>query len=271
VPVPGEMPRLAGQVTFPEAPGQASARLPTSPSIRTPGCLVKNKQTLIAVVVLFSRPWQWPALGYDSAISRAVVRLAFCEDDVDEAGLESLLQRACRHDPEALSRLVELFSPRVYGLLLRLTGVRDVADDLLQETFLRVVRMIGQYQHVGKFESWLFRIAANVTRDRARRLGRRSWTGPLEDEGGGLSRADVSDTNDPPATVLRTEAGEKLAAALGRLSDAEREVILLRHYSELPFREIADMLGVPLGTALARAHRALKRLRTELGAEDEGQ
>jgi RNA polymerase sigma-70 factor (ECF subfamily) len=97
--------------------------------------------------------------------------------------LDELLKQACRRDAGALSKLVELYTPRVFGLLYRLTGSRDAAEDLLQDTFLRVVRMIGQYEHAGKFESWLFRIAANLARDRARTLRRRGEVGSLDGAG----------------------------------------------------------------------------------------
>lgn len=185
---------------------------------------------------------------------------------MDSTGLDKLLRRARRRDPEALRELVEMYSPRVFGLLYRLTGSRDAAEDLVQETFLRVVRVIGEYRHVGKFESWLFRIAANLARDRARQLGRHGEPETLEarPEASGTS----TDVADPVEQLVQQEAGERLAASIQRLSDGEREVILLRHYSGLSFREIAETLGIPLGTALARAHRGLQRLRRELGDKD---
>lgn len=191
---------------------------------------------------------------------------------MDKAGLDELLRRACRREPQALHELVEAYSPRVFGLLYRLTGSRDVAEDLLQETFLRVVRTIEQYQHAGRFESWLFRIAANLARDRARKVRRRGEVVPLD--GTWVAREPLVSgcaapgSGDPYERLAGREAGRRLEAGLERLSDADREIILLRHYSELSFREIAEMLGIPLGTALARAHRALKRLRDELADEE---
>ena len=186
---------------------------------------------------------------------------------MDEAGLDELLRRARARDPEALTRLVEFYSARVFGLLYRLTRTRDAAEDLLQETFLRVVRALGQYEHVGKFEAWLFRIAANLARDRARAQRRRGAAVPAGDRDVDEARGagqHAGRPGDPEQGLVDREQGERLARAVARLSDAEREIILLRHYSELSFREIADVLGVPLGTALARAHRALGRLRQEL-------
>lgn len=186
------------------------------------------------------------------------------------AGLDATLQRARRRDPEALAALVDAYGRRLYGLLFRLTGSRDTADDLLQETFLRVVRTIESYEHDGRFESWLFRIAANLARDHARRGRKRGASrslGPLnEDSDRGGIDLPASGPAQPGAGLLHAEARERLQRCLGRLPETDREIILLRHFAELSFREIAEMLGVPLGTALARAHRALERLRREMGA-----
>lgn len=192
-----------------------------------------------------------------------------------EPGLDELLDRARRRDPAALDQIVEIYSPRIFGLLYRLTRRRDIAEDLMQETFLRLVRMIDAYEHMGKFESWLFRIAANLARDRVRKIGRRGTTqsldAPGDEDDTGLA-ADCPDEHaaDPAERLADRETSEKLAACIDDLSEAEREIILLRHYSELSFREIAEMLGIPLGTALARAHRAMKRLQAALGADETG-
>ncbi len=194
---------------------------------------------------------------------------------MDQAGLDELLSRARRRDPDALRQLVAAYSPRVFGLLYRLVGSREAAEDLFQETFLRVVRGIEQYEHVGKFEPWLFRIAANLARDRARKRTRRGESEMLADD----ALAELSAERGSPAPaasgtpvdrLIGQETQEQLAAALDKLPPADREVILLRHYSELSFREIADVLKIPLGTALARAHRALARLRAELDDADAG-
>lgn len=184
---------------------------------------------------------------------------------VEKGGLDELLRRAARRDAEALGRLVDLYGSRLYGLLYRLTASRDAADELLQETFLRVVRTIDRYEHNGKFEAWLFRIAANLARDRGRQRGRRHATSAFDERE--LQSATFTNDADagPEADVVRRERTERLLAGLDALSDTDREIVMLRHYSELSFQEIADLLGVPLGTALARAHRALGKLREIVG------
>ncbi len=191
---------------------------------------------------------------------------------MQDAGFDELLRRAREYDAQALEELVSIYSPRVFGLLYRLTGSADEAEDLLQETFLRMVRAIGAYENRGRFEAWLFHIAANLARDYVRRERRRGNTQSFDEAGGGEGRETAGfprwvgpQTEEPPNRLLRQEDAQRLSECLNRLSQAEREILLLRHYAGLPFREIAELLGVPLGTALARAHRALARLREELG------
>jgi RNA polymerase sigma-70 factor (ECF subfamily) len=190
---------------------------------------------------------------------------------VDRAGLDEVFRRARRHDPQALNAVVEAYAPRIFGLLYQLTGSRDTAEDLLQETFLRMVRKIGDYEHRGKFEAWIFRIAANLARDQARRARRRGQPVTLDaaTDGDEVGTAEPADRRqqEPGRRLMQGEASERLDACMRRLTDAEREIVLLRHFSGLSFREIADLLGVPLGTALARAHRALARLRAAFDSE----
>lgn len=191
---------------------------------------------------------------------------------MDESTLADVLRRAQRREPDALTRLVDAYAPRVFGLLYRLTGRRDVAEDLVQETFLRMVRNIEKYEHTGRFEPWLFRIAANLARDQARARVRRGNEAPLDDDwttgnplAGGIPANPVEQ---PDNRLLRREQQAALEAGLRRLSPTEREILMLRFMGELSFRQIAEILKIPLGTALARAHRALKRLRGELTDED---
>ena len=189
--------------------------------------------------------------------------------------LAEAIRKAQRGDSKAYDLLVEWYAGRLFGFLFRLTGSRHDAEDLMQEVFVRLVRMIAAYTHDGRFEAWLFRIAANLARDRARRALR----GPRATPGGGTTGYDDGNAADPFEEVAdpdrdsglsRMQAAEdsdRLNAALSALSETEREVILLRHFSQLSFKEIADLMNTPLGTALARGHRGLQRLRELMGAD----
>ncbi len=194
---------------------------------------------------------------------------------MDDAALAQVIRGAQRGEAAAYDRLVDAFAHRLIGFLHRQCASRHDAEDLLQEVFLRVVRTIGSYHHDGRFEPWLFRIAANLARDRIRRARRSiEWSESVaqpegRDEAGPLQQAPA---NEEPAdaALQRAEEIDALGAALRNLSQTEREVILLRHFSQMSFREIAELLGVPLGTALARGHRGLARLRKLMNAEEAG-
>ncbi len=191
---------------------------------------------------------------------------------MDDAALAQIIRDAQRGEPTAFDRLVELFAPRIAGFLFRMTGSRQDSEDLAQEVFLRLVRMIGVYEHDGRFEPWLFRIAANLARDRIRRAARtpgfigESDSSGLDGNGGGRLRELPAGLASVDAGLVLTEELDELDAALARLPEAEREVIMLRHFSEMSFKEIAAVTGTPLGTALARAHRGLAHLREIMAA-----
>ena len=181
--------------------------------------------------------------------------------------LTSVIGRARRLDASAFETLVDAYSGRLYGFLFRLTGRRDDAEELVQEVFVRLVRMIPSYEHDGRFEAWLFRIATNLARDRIRRITRApevSSADATEEEDDGRSVWERLGDLSGPSPEVEAELAEdvdRLQRCLAKLSQPEREVILLRHYTRMGFAEIAEAMGTPLGTALARSHRGLAKLR----------
>jgi RNA polymerase sigma-70 factor (ECF subfamily) len=193
---------------------------------------------------------------------------------MDVEALDRAIAGAQKGDTSCLDRLIESYADRLFGFLYRMTGSRHDAEDLMQEVFVRLVRTISTYQHDGRFEAWFFRIAANLARDRLRRIRRGPKflsvsLGTDDDEragdSGGIARigAEVEPVD---AAIQRAEEMDALGAAMLKLPDAEREVVMLRHFSQLSFREIAETTGVPLGTALARGHRGLGKLRAIMTA-----
>ena len=184
--------------------------------------------------------------------------------------LTNVIRRAQAGEAGAFDEMIDVFGPRLYGFLHRLCGSADEAEDLLQELFLRVVRSIGRYRHEDQFEAWLFRIATNLVRDQVRRLRRRpahqSLHPPADrsESAGEASVALLPDTSaaSPERVLTQRDDIDRLQQALARLPVAEREVVMLRHFSQLSFQQIAEAMGTPLGTALARAHRGLAKLRT---------
>ena len=198
--------------------------------------------------------------------------------ELEPEQLASVIERAQRLDPDAFDVLVDAYGHRLFGFLYRLTGSREDAEDLVQEVFLRVVRMLPDYTHRGRFEAWLFRIAANLGRDRIRRVRRAPTIISIfrgrdnrddSDLGGDWDGPDESGTT-PDGPLVHREQVDRLQEALSRLPAPEREVIMLRHYSALSFGEIAEVMATPLGTALARAHRGLAKLRRAMEANHDG-
>ncbi len=178
--------------------------------------------------------------------------------------LQETLQRAAGGDEQAWREIVEAYSPRVFGLIRAHCGNIDLAQEVTQSAFCSVAEHIGRYAELGRFESWLFRIAMNRLRDEMRR--RRRQASPVDpDTLAGLGGA-AEMPREPPREDIQA-----LQAAIGRLSEADRQVIHLRHFAGLTFDGIAGVLGEPLGTILARHHRALKKLRYLLSGEEDTQ
>lgn len=166
--------------------------------------------------------------------------------------------------PDGFMTLMEAYGPRLYGYFFRATGSHHDAEDMLGEMMLRLVQRMGSYDDRGRFEPWLFRIAANMVRDRIRRA---KATPPgasvsADDEEGPSQVEQVRGKN--PAVesgLLAAEASEELMDAMETLDGTTRQMILLRHFGEMSFKEIAEVFDCPLGTVLAKVHRGLRALR----------
>jgi RNA polymerase sigma-70 factor (ECF subfamily) len=163
------------------------------------------------------------------------------------------------NQPENIEQVLVSFAPRVYGLLVRLIGRPDVAEDLMQETMLRAFRSRETYRPEGKFRAWIFRIAVNLARDWVRRRPHEPAT-VLDDPLETAPAPSLGVEMPPDADAQHRDRRRRVEVALARLSPADREVLLLRFYGDLAFKDIAKVTREPLGTVLARAHRALKKL-----------
>lgn len=155
-------------------------------------------------------------------------------------------------DAQCFSRVVDMYSSRCYGYFYRSTGSKDISDELLSELFVKLVEKIGSYKG-GSFESWLFRIAANIFHDHLRTKQRRKKM--LED------RQEQVDSGIIESRQSDGELVDRLQSQLIRLDKETRELIMLRFYSQLSFKEIAQIRSEPIGTTLAKMHRGLKKLR----------
>lgn len=215
-------------------------------------------------------------------------------DKRSEPSLDQTLARAAKGDADAWHWLVETYAKRVYALLLRQCGDRELAEEITQATFVKLVGQMSRYQEQGRFESWLFRIAMNRLRDEIRRRKRQArpmdmsgsagggdgnsggrdsdnaWgaaQGQVVDRSsGGIGASDEGES--PFEQASRAEQIELLRQAVAQLNQADQEILLLRHTAGLSFAQIAQTLDEPLGTVLARGHRALAKLRKLMEERD---
>jgi RNA polymerase sigma-70 factor, ECF subfamily len=173
-----------------------------------------------------------------------------------------------QRDPDLLDSLIEQFRFRLFRYLLYLTNHRETAEELFQETWVRVIERGQQYNPKWKFEAWLFTIARNLVIDLQRRRQPR-YTDLLNDEDEERACA-AQDSAKPSAFDLlaQREEGERMSAALARLPATYREVLALRFQEDLTLEEIAAVAAAPLPTIKSRLYRGLEALRRIL---EEGQ
>ena len=188
---------------------------------------------------------------------------------LDSQALCALIQRCRAGDKAAWDEFIGLYWQRLFAYAFKATHDRDLASDLVQETLLRVVQKLQHYTEEGKFEAWLFRIIVNLVRDKARANARRQTRSTLVDSESGTELTDQMPGRETVDGAEHREEREKLYGALERLPELDRQVLLLRHYGCLSFKEIATITGCPLGTVLARAHRALAKMRVMMEVDHE--
>ena len=190
------------------------------------------------------------------------------DPELDRLSDEDLLSRFRRGQRDVFGTLVRRYQRELYGYLRRYLGDPHLADDVFQTTFVQVFAKAGQYEPGRPVRPWLYAIATNQAIDALRRQGRHptisleqpadadnepgepaTWLASLEASGPG------------PLDLLSTqERSERIRASVERLPDLLRPVLLLAYYQGLKYREIADILGIPVGTVKSRLHAALVKL-----------
>jgi RNA polymerase sigma-70 factor (ECF subfamily) len=171
--------------------------------------------------------------------------------------MQQLAARLARGETAAFAELYDCCANQLHYYLVVRLGARDAADDVLQETFLRLARSQRRFAAVENPVAYAFAVARNEVFRKRQRQGR---------ERALLSAADLFEVTAHDDRQSR-EAAEVAAEALNRVSEEQREVIVLKFYSGLTFREIAEVTGVPQGTVATRYRAAIAQLRTFLTKE----
>ncbi|MBI2948732.1 MAG: sigma-70 family RNA polymerase sigma factor [Verrucomicrobia bacterium] len=176
---------------------------------------------------------------------------------------EQAMWRVQMHDDvEAFARLVRRWEGPIQRLCTRMTGDSHRGEDLAQEAFVRVFARRKEYQPRGRFSTFLWRVAMNLCYDELRKINRRSEISLHQDGEEAMDGLDslAVDESAPDARLVEGERAELVRRALLRLPQPYRVVVILRHYENLKFREIADVLEIPEGTVKSRMAEALTRL-----------
>ena len=187
-----------------------------------------------------------------------------------------LMLRYQRGDREAFATLVNRHKRRLYNFIVRQIGDLDTAEELTQEAFLRVVQDASSFKHEARFSTWLYTIGRNLCVDHLRRMTHRRHASLDEPTGPGsdppaLSHKLVSEHpgSDAERRVQSKQVLDCVMAAVDALPDEQRETFLLREIANLPFKEIAEVVGTSENTVKSRMRYALERLQSSLSQFEE--
>ncbi len=190
-----------------------------------------------------------------------LVASAVAQTQSDNAAIAHGLKR---QDPELLDHLIELYQHRLLRYLLFLTGKREVAEDLFQETWMRVLMRGGQYNGKARFDTWLFTIARNLVIDLSRKRTMASLDEMSDANGDDRPFEIAMDAPSPLEQFAAREDRAEVGEVLLKLDSTYREVLVLRFYEEMSLEEIAGVTRAPLSTVKSRLYRGLAALKPEV-------
>jgi RNA polymerase sigma-70 factor, ECF subfamily len=171
--------------------------------------------------------------------------------------LRDIIKRCRSGSNEAYAELVDLYSESIYGYFYRMTGNAEISNDLLSDFFLRLVQNIDSFKG-GSFKSWIFRIASNLFYDHLRFQQRQKKL--IE---GKTERFEMPENK----VGSQLENVDLLQKALSKLDEDTANLLMMRYFSELSFKELSELRSEPIGTTLAKVRRALIKLRDIMGVD----
>jgi len=179
---------------------------------------------------------------------------------------DDLIRQYQGGEEEAMAELLKRYKKRVYTYILNVVRNREVAEDIFQETFFKVIRTLKkkQYNSEGKFIQWVVRIAHNLTIDYFRQNGKISTISKIvRPDGKVVDVFDVVKIEDHSHedTLIKSQIRKDIRKLVEHLPQEQKEVVILRHYYDMSFKEIADHTNVSINTALGRMRYALINLR----------
>ena len=185
--------------------------------------------------------------------------------DIAMSHSDSLISKAIKSDKDAQSKLVSLWYKRIYNFALKYFGDHDLAMEISQQTFISMYKNIPRLQSVNGFKPWLYRIATNYCHEEARRQKRNYVTMQVDSDDDQVKSREVKGHYyNPEKQFKRNELSELLLEALNTLSVEQKEVVIMKEYEGLKFKEIAEVLDLSENTVKSRLYYGLTSLRKTL-------
>lgn len=186
---------------------------------------------------------------------------------IDDGNVDfELMARIGEGDHEAFRELVERHQNTVIGTVAKMLGNPSDAEDISQQVFLRIWRNARRYRPDARFTTYLFTITRNLVFNETRRRGRKKEVSADEREENSHHQIEDSPDRRPDAELLQTELREAIDAAIAALPESQRMAVVLRRYEQLPYEEIAAVLGLSVSAVKSLLFRARSSLRETLGA-----
>ena len=179
---------------------------------------------------------------------------------------QALVQRARNGEMGAFRELVELYKKKIYYLSLDLTGNHHDAEDLSQEVFIKAYRSLKNFRGDAKLNSWLYRITVNtcISQRRKKSVAAMTLQEDFESESTPRFFSESESSHNPERHAEASLMQQHIDSALQQLTPRERSIFVLRHYNDLPLKEIAQILKITEGTVKSMLFRAIQRLQKEL-------
>ncbi|WP_107842062.1 RNA polymerase sigma factor [Metasolibacillus meyeri] len=168
-----------------------------------------------------------------------------------------IIKQVLAGDQQAYGQIMDRYKNPLYATILRMTRNPQLAQDLVQEAFIKVYEQLGRYEETGSFKSWLYRIAINHCLDELRKKQYKIVNEELEE-------GQLIEEEHPEVIFLKKERGRQLEELLAKLPEQERLILLLRYSNELSYEEISELLHISLSDVRNKLHRSKKKMREQV-------
>ena len=168
-----------------------------------------------------------------------------------------IIKKVLAGDKSAFAEIIQIYKNPLYATILRMTYDTQLAQDLVQESFIKIYEQLAHYKATGSFKSWLYRVAINHCVDELRKKQYQYKSEPIEDE-------QLVEKNHPEVVYLKRERERQLERLLSQLPEQERMILLLRYNNECTYEEISELLRISVSDVRNKLHRSKKKMRQQV-------